>query len=145
VAKRRNFTQELLAKRSKGAIIVISLAPHYGVPVEYKPRNAHDPEPWTAGLIYRFSGRECHALPTLRMSQFDKDTALRLVDGLYDGALQVGQDDYRFDFSMEQMVTMLVVLTAEGFLAQHADTFVLTEQGGLRLLELSDTGAPSAA
>lgn len=134
--KRRNYTQELLAERSKGAIIVISLAPHVGVPVEYNPRSAHDPEPWTAELPYRFSGRECHAVTPQQVGQFDRDLALLRIDGLFDGVFQMGQDDFRFDYSNEQLITLLVMLTAEGLLERRADTFVVTPQGRLRLRDL---------
>lgn len=65
--RRRNFTRELLDARKNGSVIVASLAPYNGEPVEYAPRFKTDPRPWLRkdahGCEWRFSGRECHTVP----------------------------------------------------------------------------------
>lgn len=68
MAKRRNYTQELLAAQAKGQRIVCSVAPWVNDAMEYAPRKKGDPKPWKPvgwgfpESIYRFSGRECHAV-----------------------------------------------------------------------------------
>jgi hypothetical protein len=129
MAKRRNYTQELLAKRAKGQHIVVSLAPHEGVPVTYSPRSVGDPLPWDAGLVYRFSGRECHAVKAESVSQVTRDLVLSLVDTLFDGCFQMGQDAFRFDYTIAELVPILAALTSDGMLERHADCYVLTSRG----------------
>lgn len=138
---RRNYTQELLARKNDGAYIVVSLAPHVGVPVTYSPRNAHDPEPWDAGLAYRFSGRECHAVKREHVGQLDKDLALLNIERLFDGAFQMGQDDYRFDFTTNQMVAILADLTADGLVERYGDSYVITRKGSLYLAGVNKDAA----
>jgi hypothetical protein len=138
---RRNYTQELRAKKNSGAYIVVSLAPHVGVPATYSPRNAHDPEPWDAGLAYRFSGRECHAVKRERVGQLDKDLALLNIQRLFDGAFQMGQDDYRFDFTTNQMITILADLVFEGLLERHGDSYVITRTGIAYLAHMNEDAA----
>lgn len=132
----RQYTRELLAKKNGGAFIVVSLAPHVGVPVIYDPRSATDPAPWNAGLAYRFSGRECHAVQPLRISQLDKDLALLNIQRLFDGAFQMGQDDYRFDFSTNEVITILADLVSEGLLEHQGDSYIITRQGEQHLRKL---------
>ncbi|MBB4786023.1 hypothetical protein [Streptomyces rapamycinicus] len=43
------------------SVIVCSLAPYKGRPVQYRPRHRHDAQPWVLGA-FRYSGRECHAV-----------------------------------------------------------------------------------
>jgi hypothetical protein len=54
-------TATLLQARQEGAVIVCSLAPYEGRPVEYRPRHRRDAQPWVLGA-FRYSGRECHAV-----------------------------------------------------------------------------------
>lgn len=133
--KRRNFTQELLAKKAEGCIIVISLESHAGLPVDYSPRSAHDPEPWTAGLVYRFSGRECHAIRKETVTQFEQDDILRLIGTLYDGAFQMGSDDMTYDYPLPKLVSILLALVAEGMIDRRGNAFVLTRKGYNHLVD----------
>ena len=58
----RQYTQELKRAEASGKRIVCAMAPYEGCPVSYKPRSKGDPFPWVlAG--YRFTGRECMAVP----------------------------------------------------------------------------------
>lgn len=65
----RNYTRELKAEQAKGRVVVVSMQPYAGQEVAYLPRAASDPRPWAIkdqhGLDYewRYSGRECHAVP----------------------------------------------------------------------------------
>lgn len=138
---KRNFTQELLAKRDQGYLVVISLAPHQGVPVEYKPRSSHDPQPWDAGLSYRFTGRECHAIKAVPASRLDRDLFLRNIQRRFDGSFQMGQDDYGFDFTRDQAVRILANLVSDGMLDRYGDTYVTTERGYARLASMSEDAA----
>lgn len=141
MAKRRNYTQELLAKQADGHIVVVSMEPHRNLPVTYSPRKVNDPEPWDAGLAYRFTGRECHAIKPVPVSQFHKDVAVYLIEHLYDGAFQMGADDFGFDFRPDHLTTLMVALTAEGLLERHGDTFVITLKGSARLTEIGKDAA----
>jgi hypothetical protein len=138
---KRQYTRELLAKKNDGELIVCSLAPHVGVPVAYEPRSTNDPEPWNAGLAYRFSGRECHAVKRERVGQLDKDLALLNIQRLFDGAFQMGQDDYRFDFTTNQMVTILADLVFEGLVERHGDSYVITRTGTAYLAHMNEDAA----
>lgn len=138
---RRNYTQELLSERAQGAHIVVSLSPHTGVPVEYQPRHTKDPEPWTAGLAYRFNGRECHAVPAQSVSAFDLHRFLDLLDRLYNGAFEMGQDDFRFDFETNRLVCVLAKLVGRGLLERHGGSYVITSAGYSVLAHLKETAA----
>lgn len=138
---KRQYTRELLAKKNNGEFIVVSLAPHVGVPAVYAPRSANDPAPWDAGLAYRFSGRECHAVKRERVGQLDKDLALLNIQRLFDGAFQMGQDDYRFDFTTNQMVSILADLVFEGLVERHGDSYVITRTGTVYLAHMNEDAA----
>jgi hypothetical protein len=79
--KRRNYTAELQAAFENGAEIVCSVAPYEGWPVVHQPRRARDPLPWVFtsenGIhpAYRYSGRDCHAVPLSEAEQFFYDYA----------------------------------------------------------------------
>lgn len=60
----------------KGYTVVCSVGPYTDEPVEFAPRYPTDREPWVLRsktyrdpvtgeleILYRYSGRECHALP----------------------------------------------------------------------------------
>lgn len=71
-----NWTQKLRkAADERQALIVCSVAPYDGQPVEYAPRYTTDRQPWVIWsktrrdpktgkweVLYRYSGRECHAV-----------------------------------------------------------------------------------
>ncbi len=65
-AARRNYTRDLRTLAAKGWVVVASLLPYEGQPVDYAPRFKTDPAPWTRtdahGCVWRFSGRECHTV-----------------------------------------------------------------------------------
>jgi hypothetical protein len=137
--KRRNYTQELLAKKAQGAVIVISLYPYYGVPVSYEPRNSHDPEPWTAGLEVRFCGRECHAIAYQSIGQLDKDLVLRHICRRFAGSFSMGCDSIDgFDVTDEQLVLILSALTVDGLLERKGLFYYLTPLGRTRLADLGE-------
>lgn len=138
---KRNFTRELLAKRANGFHIVVSLSPHTGVPAEYKPRSLRDPEPWVAGLAYRFNGRECHAVKSEHVSRFECDLLLRNIDRLFNGAFQMGYDDHRFDLTTNQVINILARLTAENLVERHGDSYVIVSKGYARLADLAELAA----
>lgn len=64
--RKRNYTRELKAEQAKGRVVVASMLPYEGVPVEYEPRRKGDPQPWVQtdrhGCEWRYSGRYCHAV-----------------------------------------------------------------------------------
>lgn len=68
----RNYTRELRRAQEQGAKIVCSMAPYEGKPVTYSPREKGDPKPWIFrnpeenDWGYRYSGRECHAVVTVK-------------------------------------------------------------------------------
>lgn len=138
---RRNYTQELLAQRKQGAHIVVSLAPHTGVPVTYQPRHIKDPEPWVAGLAYRFNGRECHAIPARDVSIFDLDRFMDLLDRLFNGAFDMGQDDFRFDFETNHLVPVLARLVSLRLLERKGGSYFITSEGYTYLAELRESAA----
>lgn len=138
---KRNYTRELLAKKNDGAYIVVSLSPHTGVPVTYSPRSVTDPEPWDAGLAYRFNGRECHAVKRERVGQLDKDLVLLNIQRLFDGSFQMGQDDYRFDYTTNQVITILADLVFEGLVERRGGSYVITPTGTAYLNRLNEDAA----
>jgi hypothetical protein len=66
--RKRNYTRELRGQQAKGWVVVASLQPFDGEPMEYAPRSKGDPKPWkpvgfgSPRSTYRYSGRECHAV-----------------------------------------------------------------------------------
>jgi hypothetical protein len=59
------FTARLRKLAEEGAVVVASVAPFDGHPVEYRPRKHGDPTPWILigkpeDSYYRFAGRFCH-------------------------------------------------------------------------------------
>jgi len=72
----KNWTQKLrVLQRDRKAVVVCSVGPYDGEPVEYAPRYVTDREPWVVRsktytdpktgeleVLYRYSGRECHAV-----------------------------------------------------------------------------------
>lgn len=139
--KRRNYTQELLAKRNDGALIVVSLAPYTGVPVVYAPRNRTDPEPWTGGLEYRFSGRECHAVKVEPVSKFACDRLLNLIFELSHGVFEMDQNNFRFDFSTSELVLLLAKLVENGYLKRQGGSYFITRSGYSHLADLQEDAA----
>lgn len=75
---RRNYSAELLKALENGQKIVCSMAPYEGDGMVYNPRRLRDPRPWTfaenSGAPYhgmfRYSGRECHAVHPLTGQYF---------------------------------------------------------------------------
>lgn len=67
---KRNYTAELLSEQKRGKTIVCSVAPYDGMPMAYAPRTRRDPRPWAPADVahsayngmYRYTGRECHAV-----------------------------------------------------------------------------------
>lgn len=44
-----SYTARLFKARRAGVLIVCSLAPYEGRPVQYRPRHRHDAQPWVPG------------------------------------------------------------------------------------------------
>lgn len=130
MAARRNYTRELLAKRAEGMTIVISLQPNEGVEARYEPRRLHDPEPWTADLPYRFSGRECHAVRKNPVSEYDVYRVLGLMIGNEaPGAYECGQHDFGFDYADEKLMNILRTLGDEGLIRVEGACYSMTSAG----------------
>ncbi len=130
MAARRNYTQELLAKRAEGMRIVISLQPYQGVEVRYEPRNGHDPEPWAADMPYRFSGRECHAVRNESIPERDIYRVLTLMSqNEIPNAYECGQHDFGFDYTQDRLMNIIRVMGDEGLVLVEGALFSITEAG----------------
>lgn len=126
---KRNYTQELLAKQSKGMIIVISLQPYEGVPVRYEPRSTRDPLPWVADLFSRYSGRECHAVTSGAPRHLKDRVLVMLAEHGYGYDADGSGEDWRFDFTTAELMSALRALAVEGYVVTSGAFFSVTEGG----------------
>jgi len=55
---RTNYTRTILAQLALGDFVAVATF-GAGHTVHYRPRNGHDPRPWTDGA-FRYSGRQLH-------------------------------------------------------------------------------------
>jgi len=131
MAKKRNYTQELLKTQREGQTIVISLQPHDGIPVRYEPRHTKDPLPWTADLAYRFSGRECHAVASGAPKYLKDSVLLTLAMNGY--GYDPDSDDWRFDYLTPELMSGLRALAVDGDVVITGTFFSVTEAGLARL------------
>jgi len=144
---RRNYSAELLTAQKNGQKIVCSMEPYAGVPMVYSPNRLRDPRPWrfeeNAGAQYhgmfRYSGRECHAVHPLtgqyfsytvtgesgaddltfrvKITHIDPDTATAQVRAdHWRKSVEIGTDRL-FDAEMLNALS-----TAERFFYDHAGT-----------------------
>lgn len=135
MAKKRNYTQELLKAQREGKTIVISLQPYDGIPVRYEPRHTKDPLPWVADLPYRFSGRECHAVVPGAPRHLKDRILVHMAENGYGYDADGSGESWIFDFTGPELMGALRALAVEGYVQITGAFFSLTEAG---LAQLND-------